>query len=76
MYKVIKIRGCHQCPYQSIKEICCYPASEFKKTVTGEEVKFHYENKSLPNNCPLEQDNLHRITKDKIWELWKMVSNT
>lgn len=75
-HKVIKISGCHQCPYETMQEICCYPASKFKDTVTGDELKFHYENKSLPENCPLEIDVLHEMTKKKIWELWKMVSNT
>lgn len=76
MHKVIKISGCHQCPYETIKEICSYPASEYREPVTGDEVKLHYENKTLPDNCPLEEDSLHKITKHKIWELWKMVSHT
>jgi hypothetical protein len=97
VHKVIKISGCHQCPYETIKEICSYSVSKYREPVTGEEVKFHYENKSLPENCPLEEDILQQITKRKIWklyestketninfdklnykifELWKMVSNT
>ena len=76
MHKVIKIRGCHQCPYQELNEICCFPVTEHRKIVTGDEVKFHSENETTPDSCPLEEDNLHKITKNKIWELWKMVSHT
>ena len=74
--KVIKINGCHQCPYEAIKAICCYPANEFGDIVTGDEVESHYDDKTLPDKCPLEEDSLHKITKKKIWELWKMVSKT
>jgi hypothetical protein len=54
--KIIKVRGCHECPYEELKAICCYPAKGFRKLVTGDEVKLHYENETLPDSCPLEGD--------------------
>jgi hypothetical protein len=54
--KVIKVRGCHECPYQELKAICCYTATKFRKIVTGDEVKLNYDNKTLPDSCPLEGD--------------------
>jgi hypothetical protein len=55
--------------------MCCFPVSK-ERCVTGDEVKLSCENHTIPENCPLEDDALHRITKQKIFELWKMVSNT
>jgi hypothetical protein len=64
--KIIKVRGCHECPYQELKAICCYTAAKFRKIVTGDEVKLNYDNKTLPDNCPLESDNLQQCSCGRI----------
>jgi len=36
----------------------------------------YYINRTLPDDCPLEEDVLHKMMKEKIFVLWKMVSKT
>jgi hypothetical protein len=68
--KAIKIKSCDDCPYSDIG-FC-----EHSDTPSNFIIKKHIQNKTLPEECMLEEDNLHRITKQKIWELWKMISQT
>jgi hypothetical protein len=76
LHKVIKISHCGQCPYEAQKEICCYPVGKYRKIVTDDEVKLSCESKALPENCPLEEDILLKITKKKLWQLYEKTKET
>ena len=57
MNKVIRVTGCHECPYCRARHICDKMSArtlDFKNTVVNDRVGVAYSNKSLPGNCPLE----------------------
>jgi len=68
MTKIIKVTGCHDCPYstyagslQGVIEYICTQVKDF-------EVTAYYNNKDVPINCPLD-DEVHADLRD-FYEWW------
>jgi hypothetical protein len=58
--RIIKVDCCLDCPYLSVYvgEVCKYMACKCMHDLThGENVKEHVENKTMPNWCPLMEEN-------------------
>lgn len=50
--------GCHDCPYCRAKHICdqMHVGVLYSKNVINDRVGVEYSNKTLPDNCPLEEE--------------------
>ena len=59
MTKIIRVTGCHDCPYCRAKHICdkMHEGVLYSKKVV---------NKTLPDNCPLEDDKYGELLNDAI----------
>ena len=55
--KLIKVSGCHECPYCYNEHVCQYPKAYFLDStgVVIMKVGVEYSEKTLPDNCPLEE---------------------